>query len=60
VGKLLQFPETEVLDTTIPADVMAEIRRVCFHDRKRIAAFVAMAIEEKLRAGKTDPSGAKR
>jgi len=49
VGKVIPFPEYENLVADLPAGVMAEIRRVCFHDRKRIAAFVVAAIEEKLR-----------
>ena len=48
MGKLIAFPEYEDLEVLIPPNVMAEIRRVCFHDRKRIAAFVASALEEAL------------
>lgn len=58
MGKVIPFPEYENLVADLPAGVMAEIRRVCFHDRKRIAAFVAAAIEEKLRA--TTPTDTER
>jgi len=48
MGKLIAFPEYENLEVLLPPAVMAEIRRVCFHDRRRIAAFVASALEEAL------------
>lgn len=56
MAKVIPFPEYESLTVMVPPEVLAEVRRVCFHDRKRIAAFIAAALEERLHELTPDPA----
>lgn len=56
MGKVLEMPD--VLDVRVPAGLVEEVSRACGRDRKKIAAFVASAIEEKFRR-ETDDAGGK-